>query len=106
TRGPQLCRIGHATEGASAANLLAEGLRRDVEAERLTADHRVVEVDLDLGAEAVGIRPQLAGGGAGNNLNGFEDFDVAARRRKLDNPRPIDGSDERRSAAVHDRRFR
>ena len=46
-----------APKGPGAADLAAESLRAEIELVALTADHRIGEVDFDLGAETGGIRP-------------------------------------------------
>ena len=57
---PQFGDVLHEAEGAGARDLAAEGLRLDVERERLAANERMVEFDFGLDPETVLVRPQLA----------------------------------------------
>src|SRR5581483_8451423 len=68
-------------------------------------DHGVGEIDFDLGAEPRRIGPQLAKALAHRDLHGLQDLNKAARRRLCDNAGLINGGDERRRAAIHDRNF-
>ena len=56
---PQLGDVAHEAEGAGAGNFAAERLRRQVEGDRLAADQRIVERDLDFEAEAARIRAAI-----------------------------------------------
>ena len=96
----------HEAEGAGAGDLAAEGLRPDVERERLFADQRMIEVDLGLDPEAVLVGPQFAEGAVLRDAHRLDDFDVAARQRARGQAGLIDRIDEGRGAAVHDRHFR
>ena len=86
-------------------NLAAEAFRVEIEREILAADHRIGEIDFDLGAEAGGVRPQFAERVADRNLHRLQHLDEAAACGLLDNAGLIDRGDERRGAAVHDRHF-
>ena len=72
----------------------------------VAADHRIGEVDLDLGAEAVRMGAQLAEAVADRNLHWLQHLDETAGGGLGDDAGLIDRSDESRRAAVHDRNFR
>jgi len=56
-------------ERAGPGDLAAEPFRAEVERVGLAADHRIGELDLDLGAETRRIGAQLAEGAADRDLN-------------------------------------
>ncbi len=75
---PEPRDVVHAAEGAGAANLAAEPFGAEIEHVALTADHRIGEVDFDLGAEAGRIRPQFAERIAHRDLHRLQHLDEAA----------------------------
>src|SRR5215471_2473516 len=105
-RIPQSGDIAHEAEGAGAGDLAAEAVGPQVERERLTPDQRVIELDFGFDAEAARIGPDFAVGIAQGNPYRLEHLDVAPRLLERLEPDLIDGGDERRRAAVHDRSFR
>ncbi len=66
----------------------------------------MVVIDFGLDPEAARIRPDLAEGLAQRNLDGLEHPDIAPRLIERLDADGVDGGDEGRRAAVHDRRFR
>src|SRR5262249_8482364 len=62
TRPPQLADVAQEPEGAGARDLAPEGRGTDLERQRLPADQRMVELDLDLDVEPAVIRFELAVG--------------------------------------------
>ena len=81
TGAPEPRDVVHAAEGAGAADFAAEPFRAEIERVALAADHRIGEVDLDLGAETRGIGAQFAEGIADRDLHRLQHLDEAARRR-------------------------
>src|SRR6202030_2880021 len=106
TRAPQFRDIAHEAERPRPRKLAAARVRLDVDSEVLAADERGIEFDFGFDAQAPCVRPQLAAAAVLTDLYGFEDFDVAPRRRERCHTGLIDGGDERFGAAVHDRNFR
>ena len=102
---PEPRDVVHAAEGPGAGDLAAEAFRAEIERIVLAADHGIGEVDLDLGAEAVGIGAQFAEGIADRDLHRLQDLDETAGGGLGDDAGLIDGGDEGSRAAVHDRNF-
>ena len=92
-------------EGAGAADLAAEPLRAELERVALLADDGIDEVDLDLGAEAAGIGPELAEGIADHDGDRLQDLQETADRGLGHDSGLINRGDEGSRAAVHDRNF-
>ncbi len=106
TGAPELGSIVHESEGPGAADFAAEPFRVEIEHIVLTADHRIGEVDFDLGTEAGRMGTQFAKRIAHRDLYRLQHLDEAARRRLCENAALIDRGDEGGGAAVHDRHFR
>ena len=106
TRAPEPRHVVHAAEGTGAGNLASEAFGVQIERIALAADHRIGEVDLDLGTETVGIGAQLAEGITEHDLHRLQHLDETAGGGLGDDAGLIDGGDERSRAAVHDRNFR
>ena len=102
---PELGDVAEAAEGAGAADLAAEALGVQIDGEGLPADHLIGEIDLDLGAEAVGPGAQFGEAVARTDLNRLENLDVTARGALLRDSGLVDRGDEAGGAAVHDRHF-
>ena len=66
----------------------------------------MIEFDFGFDAQAAGMRPQFAVAAVDVDPHRLENLDAAARRRRRGNTGAIDGLDEWRGAAVHDRNFR
>ena len=105
TGAPEPRHVVHAAEGAGAADFAAEPFGIEIEHVALTADHRIGEIDFDLGAEAGRMGAQFAERIADLDLHRLQHLDEAARRRLCHNTGLIDRGDECRGAAVHDRNF-
>jgi hypothetical protein len=71
----------------------------------LAANQRMVELDFRLNPEAAGIGAEFGIGVADRDPNGLEHADIAARRGERLDAGAVDGGDEGRRAAVHDRRL-
>src|SRR5256885_6743469 len=103
---PEPRDIAQASKGAGATDLAAEPLGSEVEHIALAADHRIGEVDFDLGAEAGRMGAQFAKRIAHRDLHWLQHLDKAARCGLCKDTSLIDRADEGRGAAVHDRDFR
>src|SRR5262249_43324960 len=77
-----------------------------VECDLLAPDQRMIESDLGLDAQATPVRTQLAKRFPDSSPNGFEHADVATRLVERLDSDLVDGRDERRRTAIHDRHFR
>ena len=77
---PQPLDIAHVAKGAGAGDVAAEAFRREVEGERLPADHRAVVVDADLEAGAVGCGRNSAKAEPSSTRTGFSTLMPAPRR--------------------------
>ena len=107
---PQPLDVPHEAEGARARDIAAEHVGIDVGLERLPADRRIVEVDLDLEAGA-GMRPELGPGRTVVDAHRLEHADVAAFRVLLLDAGLIECVDEcrtrcRRGSGLPSPRFR
>src|SRR4051812_38435438 len=75
---PEPRDIAHQTESPGPADFAAETLRVEVEGVALLADDRIGEVNLDLGAEPVGIGPDLTEGVADLDRDRLQNLNEAA----------------------------
>ena len=69
-------------------------------------NERMIEFDLGLDPEAVLVGPQFAERAVLGHAHRLDHFDIAARQRARGEAGLIDGIDEGRGTAVHDRHFR
>ncbi len=87
------------------ATVAAERVGVDLGLERLPADRRILEVDLDLETGA-GVRPELGPGRTILDAHRLENPDIAALGGLLLDAGLVERIDEGGGAAVEDRHFR
>src|SRR5262249_29762459 len=92
---PELGDVAHEPEGTGARKLAPERRRFDVEGDALAAAQGMIEVDIELDAETVRIRPQLTVRLIGGDADGLQNADVAARDRQRHHAGLVDRIDER-----------
>ena len=102
---PQFRYVAHEAESARPGQIIAKHTRRNIDAERLPSNQRIIELDLSFDSQAARVWPQLAVTAVLANAYRLEHLNVPARRRLNDDTNLIDRGDERGGATVHDRDF-
>src|SRR4029078_5862046 len=91
---PELLDVAQEPEGAGPRQLLAEAVGGDIDGDRLPADERIGEIDLDLDARTV-IGTELGEGFAEFDAHRLVHFHIAPLGGEMRDARLVDGVEER-----------